>query len=123
MFMRHHLLMAHHTACELQGLVALIGLGRLKRARKKFTHHLRRSRLPKVGDEATGQVKTGLSFLMVADIGSLQGEIDSPGRRIGHIGGHQLLAEQKARARGKFNTGTVTEADGCAIDDHHVALA
>jgi hypothetical protein len=66
---------------------------------------------------------TNLAFSMIADIGGLQGEIDAPRRGIGHIGRHQLLAEKEARLGSEFDPRAVAKPNGCAIDDHHIALA
>ena len=60
---------------------------------------------------------------MITDIGGLQRKIDAPGRGIGHIGRHQLLAEQEACARSQFDTGAIAKAYRGAVDDHHVAWA
>jgi hypothetical protein len=92
----HDCFMLDDTTYELQGLVAVVGLGGDERLVEDLPHHVGGRGLLKLGDEMPSGLESAFAFGFVADIGGLEGEIDASSRAYGLIRGHDLLAKEKA---------------------------
>ena len=79
-FPEHGVFVLYDPADELQGLVAVVCLGRDQRLIEDQAHQFGRRRLLEVGDEMPGGFQAVLAFRFVADIGGLQREVDATGR-------------------------------------------
>jgi hypothetical protein len=95
--------MAYHASNELEGLIAIIRFCCRQRTIEDFASQPRcRGRL-KRRHEIARRCKPLATFVVAADIGRLQGEVDPPSGGIRLIGRHNLLAEQKTGMCGQFD--------------------
>src|SRR5437762_1850229 len=100
---KHRVLVMDDLTGELESLVAVVSLGVGQRLVEDFTCNLRGCRFLEGADQFTRRFKAAGAFLLGTDIGGLQCKVDSPGRTVGLLGRHDLLAEQEPRFRSQLD--------------------
>lgn len=120
---QYRILMTDDPPRELQRLVAIVGLGQGQCAIQDLACQSRGGDGLEIRDQLPRGDKAARTFVVVADIGRLQGEIDASCRAIHLIRRHDLLAEQETCLGSELDPRFGTEPDRCPIDDHHFALA
>ena len=97
-FTKHGIFVLYDPADELQGLIAIVFLGRDQRLRQDHADQVGRRRLLKVGDEVTGGCKPGLAFRFAANIGGLQVRSRSAAPGLSTWSGGMICLPKRKRA-------------------------
>jgi hypothetical protein len=122
-FPEHGVFVLYDPTNELEGLVAVVFLGRDQRLVEDHAHQIGRGCGLKFLDKVPRGYEAILAFRFAADINRLESEVDAPCWAVDLVWRHDLLAEQKARLGGQFDTRTGAKPYWRTVHDHHFALA